>query len=111
MRLDTLFNEFKKNALGKSFLVIIGSTAKGERKLYNSRRISTIVSYFLERGLEKQRIIFAEAHPIDKFGYITIYINGQLWAVMKSNPKKGFCTNCCEEPDLKVTFKQRSKKN
>jgi len=103
--LDVALNQFKKNTLKGTYLVIIGRTAKGEKQFYNSKRISTVMKYFLKRGIEKQKVVYAKAEAINNFGYVEIYINGQLWLVMKSNPKKDFCTYCCEEPNIKVLFR------
>ncbi len=99
--LHNTLTKFKENSLKESFLIIIGRPSKAERQSYNSKRISTVVDYFIKQGVNKQKIAQAKAQPIDEFGYVEIFVNGQLLLIMRSNPQKNFCTYCCEAPDVK----------
>lgn len=107
--LSIVFFNFEKNSLKESSLIIIGKGAKREKKIYNSKRISTIAETFKRFGISEEKIVRAEATPKDEFGYIEVFVNGQLALLMRTLRRKNFCTFCCEEPATK-TLKPTTKK-
>lgn len=103
---------YEENSTKGSSLLIIGRPAKNEKRLFNSKRIRSIVAYFIRYGLEKEALVFAEGEPSDEIGIVEIYVNGVLTVIFQSKPKNGICTSCCDTDfkEIERLLKKQKKK-
>lgn len=109
LELDYVVARFKERSNSYSTLIIISRSAKDEPDKFDKQRVSQILGYFYERGIDKDTIVAARGAALDKFAYVEIYADGQKILEMRTLKKYRFCTSCCDVESTKKLDERNQK--
>lgn len=78
VKLDAAAIEFEDSSSNDSYFLIIGGAAKGEKNIYNRRRIADALKYFaLFYKFDKDQIIYGGSAKSADLGYLQLYVGGK----------------------------------
>ncbi len=101
-KLDTVKNEYLSARSADTKITIVGTKGRNEKSSdVNKERLKLALKALVKLGVDEKRIFLSESDDVSPLPTVSFYIDGKLIAEITTSTDKLFCTDCCENDDIR----------
>ena len=101
-KIDTVKHAYLSTRSGDTKLTIVGTNGRNETSSnINKKRLELALRSLVKLGVDEKRISVSESDAVSALPAVSFYIDGKLIAEITTSTDKLFCTDCCENDDIR----------